>query len=72
MKITVLLQIVQTFLGLIAIVLILMRPPVADENSPNWFAPQLTLRGWEKISFSITILILLIFTFISILRLILG
>jgi len=72
MKITLILQIIQAILGVIAIGLILMRPPVADENSPNWFAPHLTLRGWEKITFSVTIIILLVFTLISILRLILG
>lgn len=66
------LQFLQIILGTVAIVLILLRPPVADENSPNWFRPTLTLRGWERISFFFTIAILLLFTLISGLRLVFG
>ncbi len=69
---TTLLQVLQIVLGSLAIILILLRPPVADENSPNWFRPTLTLRGWEKISFLFTIFILLTFTLVSGLRLIWG
>ncbi len=72
MRATNILQILQIILGSLAIVFILLRPPVADENSPNWFRPTLTLRGWEKISFFFTIAILLLFTVVSGLRLIWG
>ncbi len=67
-----LLQITQAILGIVAIILILIRVPVADENNTNWFAPQLSLRGWDKIMFLGTIFVLLAFTFVSIARLVWG
>ncbi len=72
MNIDLFLQISQGFFALTSVGLILLQPPSEDaRTASNWFSPQVTKRGWEKIMFIITISSIVCFTLISVFRLIL-
>jgi len=61
----------QAVLALIAIVLIILQQPTDDQaGRQSFFSPQVVRRGWEKVTFTITIFSIFAFLAISFARLI--
>ncbi|MCD6225967.1 preprotein translocase subunit SecG [bacterium] len=67
------LVILQAVFALLVIIFILLQEPADDRTSyTSFFAPEVTKRGWEKITFVATLSIIFIFLIISFLRLAAG
>lgn len=73
MNIDLLFQILQTIFAFSSVVLILLQPPTEEASGmSNWFSPQVTRRGWDKIMFTITFIAIIGFTLSSLSRLALN
>jgi len=61
----------QVIIALITIVLIILQQPTDDQSGrQSFFSPQVVRRGWEKITFTITLASIFAFLVISFVRLI--
>ena len=61
----------QIILAVATIVLVFFQPPSDDRaNYQSFFSPQTTKRGWEKITFFLTLIVIFGFLFVSFLRLV--